>query len=93
MDRLCRYGWPGNVRELENLVERSVILSPGPTLQIDALSLTPSQKSVEEPAGDSLEAVERAHILRVLEECGWQIRGGGKPRSGSGSTRAPCGTG
>ena len=78
MDRLCRYRWPGNVRELENLVERSVILSSGPTLEIDALFLTPAQESVEAPADDSLEKVERAHILRVVEECGWQIRGPGK---------------
>jgi DNA-binding NtrC family response regulator len=34
MDRLIRYRWPGNVRELENIVERAVILSNGPTLKI-----------------------------------------------------------
>ena len=35
MDRLTRYRWPGNVRELENILERAVILSNGPTLEID----------------------------------------------------------
>jgi formate hydrogenlyase transcriptional activator len=35
MERLCRYNWPGNVRELENILERAVILSNGPTLEID----------------------------------------------------------
>jgi PAS domain S-box-containing protein len=35
MERLSRYSWPGNVRELENILERAVILSNGPTLEID----------------------------------------------------------
>jgi transcriptional regulator with GAF, ATPase, and Fis domain len=35
MERLSRYSWPGNVRELENVLERAVILSNGPTLEID----------------------------------------------------------
>jgi transcriptional regulator with GAF, ATPase, and Fis domain len=35
MERLRRYSWPGNVRELENVLERAVILSNGPTLEID----------------------------------------------------------
>src|SRR5262249_4169603 len=34
MERLAGYAWPGNVRELENVIERAVILSPGPDLQI-----------------------------------------------------------
>jgi formate hydrogenlyase transcriptional activator len=35
MDRLNRYSWPGNIRELENVLERAVILSNGPTLEIE----------------------------------------------------------
>ncbi len=35
MERLSHYTWPGNVRELENILERAVILSNGPTLEID----------------------------------------------------------
>lgn len=34
MDALCAYDWPGNVRELENVIERALILSRGPTLAI-----------------------------------------------------------
>jgi transcriptional regulator with GAF, ATPase, and Fis domain len=34
MESLVRYPWPGNVRELQNVLERAVILSPGPTLQV-----------------------------------------------------------
>jgi PAS domain S-box-containing protein len=36
MDKLLAYPWPGNVRELENVVERAVILSPGPELEVEA---------------------------------------------------------
>jgi formate hydrogenlyase transcriptional activator len=34
MEAMVRYSWPGNVRELQNVIERAVILSPGPTLQV-----------------------------------------------------------
>src|SRR5689334_20077791 len=34
MEALIRYGWPGNIRELQNLIERAVILSAGPILQV-----------------------------------------------------------
>jgi formate hydrogenlyase transcriptional activator len=39
MERLVAYPWPGNVRELENVIERAVILSPGPDLEIAAEAL------------------------------------------------------
>jgi formate hydrogenlyase transcriptional activator len=43
MDALVTYPWPGNIRELENVIERAVILSPGPTLRINLGDLqTPS---------------------------------------------------
>jgi transcriptional regulator with PAS, ATPase and Fis domain len=34
MQALCAYDYPGNVRELENLIERSLVMSPGPALEI-----------------------------------------------------------
>src|SRR5262249_55513794 len=34
LDALCRYPWPGNIRELQNCIERAVIVSPGPVLQV-----------------------------------------------------------
>lgn len=51
MAALERYPWPGNIRELQNVIERAVILSPGPALQIPAGELESSPSSlVAEPA-------------------------------------------
>ncbi len=35
MNRLMSYDWPGNVRELQNIVERAVVLTQGPVLELD----------------------------------------------------------
>ena len=53
MDALVQYPWPGNVRELENVIERAVILSPGPALQINlerAGSRTGAERIITPPA-------------------------------------------
>jgi transcriptional regulator with GAF, ATPase, and Fis domain len=77
MDALQRYAWPGNVRELENVVERAMIASEGDTLQLDApLALRPRSRDRAE-APDNLDAVQRAHIETILEQCGWRINGKG----------------
>jgi formate hydrogenlyase transcriptional activator len=73
MEALCRYHWPGNVRELENFIERAVILSRGPVLQVPVAELKPLP---ETPAGNlTLEAAEREHILRTLRETNWVVAG------------------
>jgi formate hydrogenlyase transcriptional activator len=74
MEALTRYSWPGNVRELENLIERAVILSRGPTLHVP---LPAERLSGEAPAASpvTLEAAEREHILRALRETNWVIAG------------------
>jgi transcriptional regulator with GAF, ATPase, and Fis domain len=80
MDALISYDWPGNIRELRNIVERAMILSPGPKLELgDILPVGRTGMSVSAPTperpGASLEEVESAHIISVLEECGWRVRG------------------
>ena len=64
---LQQYNWPGNVRELENAVERAMVVAQEPELREEDFTLK-LHKAEAEPR--SLEDMERAHILRVLEECG-----------------------
>jgi formate hydrogenlyase transcriptional activator len=68
MKALVAWHWPGNVRELENFIERSVILTNGPSLRAPLAEIRPVTYL---PANDStLEQVEHDHILRVLRESG-----------------------
>jgi PAS domain S-box-containing protein len=76
MVALCRYSWPGNVRELEHVIERAVILSPGPELRISLVELSQSHEVVPK-ASATLEGIEREHILRVLRETEGKIGGPG----------------
>jgi transcriptional regulator with GAF, ATPase, and Fis domain len=71
MEALQRYAWPGNVRELRNVIERAMIITKGSTLRI----LLPQIPDAGIGPDRTLAAVERQHILEVLEETGWRIRG------------------
>jgi formate hydrogenlyase transcriptional activator len=78
MDALVRYPWPGNIREMQNVIERAVILSRGPELEIPVSEFKQQTKaaSVALPSSFStLEEAERQHILRVLRETNWTIGG------------------
>jgi formate hydrogenlyase transcriptional activator len=75
MKVLMQWSWPGNVRELENLIERSVILSDGPTLRVPISELRKSTADIAAPSDHTLDAAEREHIIRVLRETGGQISG------------------
>jgi formate hydrogenlyase transcriptional activator len=71
---LTRYPWPGNVRELENVIERSVLLSPGPTLRVPVGELKAAEGAVPD-ATATLADAEREHILSVLRRSRWVIGG------------------
>ena len=82
MEALVRYPWPGNIRELQNVIERAVILSPGPSLQVPLGDLRPSSSPL--PSGGegsgvraavTLADAEREHILGALRETGWVLSG------------------
>ena len=69
MEAMVRWLWPGNVRELENFIERSVIMSRGPSLRAPLGELR-----ADSPKANSLLAdMERDHILRVFRETGGVI--------------------
>jgi two-component system response regulator HydG len=70
MNQLQQQPWLGNVRELENAVERAMVVGQEPELREQDFIFKP--QSDVRPGGSSktLEDTERAHILRVVEECG-----------------------
>lgn len=59
MERFVAYPWPGNVRELENVIERAVILSPGPDLDVAAEALRATAKTVHDQRGTHEPSRER----------------------------------
>jgi len=72
------YEWPGNVRELENVIERACIMREGPRITVRDLPAglhgqagLPAAPSTLVGGMVSLEDLERAHILQVLEAVGW----------------------
>jgi formate hydrogenlyase transcriptional activator len=74
MDKISSYPWPGNIRELQNVIERAVVLSHGSEIQIDE-SLLGLNVSSELTIDETLEDVERSHIINTLEKTNWVIDG------------------
>jgi transcriptional regulator with GAF, ATPase, and Fis domain len=73
MEALQSYSWPGNVRELKNVIEHAMILSNDKTLSVQL----PRPGSLETDATQTLQDMERRHILAVLERTGWRLAGDG----------------
>ena len=68
MDLLIAHNWPGNVRELENIVERAVVVGHEPLVRSHDLAITRPAEGADDL---SLDALERRHIVRVLEDFAW----------------------
>ncbi len=77
-EQLLHYSWPGNIRELEHLIQRSSLLAEGS--YIDAIEL-PTESSIilEDASGElqSLEEMERKHIMQALQASGGKVFGSG----------------
>jgi formate hydrogenlyase transcriptional activator len=75
MSALLRYPWPGNIRELQNLIERAVILSAGPILNVPLAGLHTQPLSAATAKQETLEEVERRAILEALNAADWVVSG------------------
>ena len=87
MEVLLNYSWPGNIRELQNVIERAVILSPGPELRISASELRAMPSGRESYDGmangsdrpsakaKTLDEADRDLILNALGESHWVLGG------------------
>ena len=87
MNAFCRYPWPGNVRELQNVIERAVILSPGPELVVPLPELQAQTRSAlpqgsaaarpnrRPPVRSILNDVNREEIIQALKEAGGRVGG------------------
>jgi formate hydrogenlyase transcriptional activator len=73
MKKLSSWHWPGNIRELENFIERSVILTHGPALQVPMSELGSNGRVISVPGGRQSD--ERAEILRVLKATNGRVAG------------------
>ncbi|NNF28815.1 MAG: hypothetical protein HKN73_16440 [Gemmatimonadetes bacterium] len=74
MDALTSYDWPGNVRELRNVVERSLITSRGPAMELGNW-LPPTGEDPTDESVRTLDEVQRVHIKRTLQQTGWIVSG------------------
>jgi formate hydrogenlyase transcriptional activator len=84
LEAMEQYAWPGNVRELKNVIERAVILTRGNKLQLPEELVRRQQiEPVDEPltppkitnSAETLEDIQRQHIIRVLTQTFWRVEG------------------
>ena len=73
MKKLTRWHWPGNIRELENLVERAVILTRGPALEVPVSDL--GNGSAEKAVASMPDSAQREQFLRILKETRGRVGG------------------
>jgi formate hydrogenlyase transcriptional activator len=71
MEMLQRYSWPGNIRELRNVIEHGAIITTDETLRVPMLEqTTPESLPIQ-----TLDDLERQHIMKALERTGWRVKG------------------
>ncbi len=73
MDVLVRYNWPGNIRELANAIERAMVVGNPPFIRREDLPFQLITTNGIKPTSDSIEEVEKVHILKILNQYNWNI--------------------
>jgi DNA-binding NtrC family response regulator len=70
LKRLEEFSYPGNVRELENMIERAIVIGNGKKISLRDL---PLEKSIISNSIESLDELEKLHILQILNKYNWNI--------------------
>jgi DNA-binding NtrC family response regulator len=70
LKRLEEFNFPGNVRELENMIERAIVIGNGRKITLKDL---PLEKSIISNSVESLDELEKLHILQILNKYNWNI--------------------
>ncbi|KOH44458.1 sigma-54-dependent transcriptional regulator [Sunxiuqinia dokdonensis] len=75
LKRLEEFPFPGNIRELENMIERAIVVGNGKKITLKDL---PIEKSEAMPAFESLDELEKHHVLQILNKYNWNISASAK---------------
>jgi formate hydrogenlyase transcriptional activator len=75
MEIIRGYAWPGNIRELQNFIERAMIMSLGPMLQLPTGELRVLAEHRCSATDRTLAQMERDYIAEVLDQVGWVVAG------------------
>ena len=70
LTRLEEFNFPGNVRELENMIERAIVVGNGKKISLKDL---PLEKTLRTNSIESLDDLEKSHILQILNKYNWNI--------------------
>jgi DNA-binding NtrC family response regulator len=70
LKRIQEFNFPGNIRELENLIERAIVIGNGKRISLKDL---PLEKSMVSSNTESLEDIEKAYVLQILDKYEWNI--------------------
>lgn len=73
LETLSKYAWPGNVRELQNAIERAMVVTTNKILSPADFIFNHGEEKITYSTDLSLDSVEKAHILQVLEKNNWNI--------------------
>ncbi len=70
LKRLEEFPFPGNIRELENMIERAIVVGNGKKISLKDL---PLGKTVVNTTVESLDDLEKNHIVQILSKYNWNI--------------------
>ena len=70
LKRLEEFNFPGNVRELENMIERAIVVGNGRKISLKDL---PLEKTIMNNSIESLDDLEKNHIIQILKKYSWNI--------------------